>query len=68
MTDKLKCPVCGGEMETRESPFGRTVYWMQCGLIRTNTNGHCVILPERKTKRGAINAARRLLEKMKGGK
>ena len=66
MSDELKCPACG-----RKMLFFVFSEWV--GYVSYKTIFECrkceysINTPNRKTKRGAINAARRLLEKMKGG-
>ena len=60
MSDELKCPVCGRELQIYwEIGWHRVVCW--------DSGNHVLKFNEYKTKRGAINAAKRLLAKLKGG-
>ena len=68
MSDELKCPRCGNCLQA----FGKTEFYVMHCCERPAFNDSCycritVTTKEYKTKQGAINAARRLLAKMKGG-
>lgn len=71
MSEPLKCPVCGIGMKTargmdsdRNGDMVDTFFvWHVCSV---NNDGINVSFPYRYTEPAAINAARRLLDKMKG--
>ena len=68
MKSGIDCPVCGREMLICGSNCNVRIkyfYWVECYIVRGRHN-HLIEFPHRKTKRGAISAATRIIEKMKG--